>query len=101
MSPLYKSDQPGNFVDMAVDENGLWALFGLASENNTVSKMLLMTQPLIANPILLYYVQIILKIEPYSLELQWAWNMSLNPFQVSTRYKGWKAYENILSCMLP
>ncbi len=61
VSPLYKSGQPGNYVDLAVDENGLWALFGLDSENNTI----------------------ILKMEPFSLELQWAWNISLNPFQAS------------------
>ncbi len=43
-SSLYKSGDAGNYVDMSVDENGLWALFGLAAENNTVREQGTVTQ---------------------------------------------------------
>jgi len=44
------------FVDMAVDENGLWAIMAMAENNNTL----------------------VLKISAWNMELTWAWNISLN-----------------------
>ncbi len=59
-----QSRQENNYVDLAVDENGLWALFGLVADNNTI----------------------VLKVDPFNLDLQYAWNISLNHYQVADTF---------------
>jgi len=44
------------YVDLGVDENGLWAIMAMKESNNTV----------------------VLKIDAYNLELIWGWNITLN-----------------------
>ena len=36
ITKLYQPQQLNSFVDFAVDENGLWSVFGLKEDNNTV-----------------------------------------------------------------
>ena len=36
LTQLYKPQQPGSYLDFSTDENGLWGVFGLALDNNTV-----------------------------------------------------------------
>ncbi|XP_023337946.1 uncharacterized protein LOC111708717 isoform X2 [Eurytemora carolleeae] len=44
------------FVDLAIDENGLWAIMAMKENNNTL----------------------VLKISAWNFELTWAWNITLN-----------------------
>ena len=37
LTQLYKPQQEGSYFDFSTDENGLWGVFGLALDNNTVS----------------------------------------------------------------
>ncbi|RZF35073.1 hypothetical protein LSTR_LSTR009665 [Laodelphax striatellus] len=53
MTHLYKTDY--NHMDFAVDDNGLWVIYGLPVSNNTA----------------------VLKLDPISLGVQFAWNISL------------------------
>merc|ERR1719219_3395919 len=46
------------------DENGLWAVFGLAVDNNTV----------------------VMKFDPQTLEIQYMWNISLSHHQVADMF---------------
>ena len=43
-------------VDLAVDENGLWAIMAMKENNNTL----------------------VMKISSWNMELVWAWNITLN-----------------------
>ena len=36
LTQLYKPLQEGSYFDFSTDENGLWGVFGLALDNNTV-----------------------------------------------------------------
>lgn len=42
-------------MDFALDENGLWVIYGLTATNNTA----------------------VIKLDAYSLEIQFGWNISL------------------------
>lgn len=64
LDQLYQPQQPDNYFDFHVDENGLWGLFGLAMDNKTV----------------------VMKMEPYDLELQYMWNISLSHRQVADTF---------------
>lgn len=44
-----------NFIDISVDENGLWLIYGLETDNNTA----------------------VIKLEPNTLQIELAWNISL------------------------
>lgn len=44
-----------NYVDLAVEENGLWVIYGLEDSNNTA----------------------ILHVDPNTLEIEYAWNISI------------------------
>lgn len=44
-----------NYVDLAVDENGLWVIYGLEDSNNTA----------------------VLHVDPLTLEIEYAWNISI------------------------
>lgn len=44
-----------NYIDLAVDENGLWAIYGLEDSNNTA----------------------VLHVNPSTLEIEYAWNISI------------------------
>ncbi|CAG0890876.1 unnamed protein product [Cyprideis torosa] len=60
---LYKSSR--SYLDMSVDENGLWAIYALENLNNTV----------------------VLKLVPDTLEVvEYAWNVSLNHNQVGDMF---------------
>ncbi|XP_075215679.1 uncharacterized protein LOC142321462 isoform X2 [Lycorma delicatula] len=50
---LYKTEH--NYMDFAVDDNGVWVIYGLPVSNNTA----------------------VLKIDPNTLHIQYAWNISL------------------------
>ena len=45
-----------SYLDFAVDETGLWVIYGLQPNNNTA----------------------VAKLNPYSLEIEYVWNISLN-----------------------
>nr|XP_040569630.1 LOW QUALITY PROTEIN: uncharacterized protein LOC121119077 [Lepeophtheirus salmonis] len=64
LDSLYSSQQKDNYLDLHTDENGLWAIFGLAVDNNTV----------------------VAKIEGTSMEIQYMWNISLNHHQVADMF---------------
>lgn len=53
-----------SYVDFATDENGLWAVFGMAMDNHTV----------------------VMKMDPYNLDLQYIWNISLSHRQVADTF---------------
>ncbi|XP_054278871.1 uncharacterized protein LOC128997276 [Macrosteles quadrilineatus] len=54
LTKLYNEQH--NYMDFAVDDNGLWVIYGLEDSNNTV----------------------VLKLETKSLEVQYAWNISVS-----------------------
>ncbi len=64
LAPLYLPQQPDNYLDLVTDENGLWAVFGLAVDNNTV----------------------VMKFDPLTLETQFMWNISLSHHQVADTF---------------
>ncbi|XP_059081824.1 uncharacterized protein LOC131879496 [Tigriopus californicus] len=64
LTQLYNPKQVGSYFDFSTDENGLWGMFGLALDNNTV----------------------VMKIDPMSLEISYMWNISLNHNQVSEMF---------------
>ena len=64
MTNLYRPQQKDNYLDLMTDENGLWAVFGLAVDNNTV----------------------VMKFDPQSLEIQYMWNISLSHHQVADMF---------------
>ncbi|CAL4111283.1 unnamed protein product, partial [Meganyctiphanes norvegica] len=45
-----------DYIDLNTDENGLWAIYGLPSNNNTI----------------------IMKIDPWTMKVEYAWNISLS-----------------------
>ncbi|XP_047741615.1 uncharacterized protein LOC108681963 [Hyalella azteca] len=45
-----------SYLDLAADENGIWAIYGIPSNNNTV----------------------VVKLEPDTLNIEYSWNISLN-----------------------
>ncbi|XP_068219056.1 uncharacterized protein [Palaemon carinicauda] len=45
-----------NYIDFSTDENGLWAIYGLASNNNTV----------------------VMKLDPLAMEVEYIWNISIS-----------------------
>ena len=54
---LLYPEMGGNImVDLAVDENGLWAIMAMKENNNTL----------------------VMKISSWNMELVWAWNITLN-----------------------
>ena len=57
---LYQPQLEDNYFDFSIDENGLWGIFGLAVDNNTV----------------------VMKMDAYTLDIQYMWNISLNHHQV-------------------
>lgn len=52
------------FLDFSVDENGLWVVYGLPGPNNTA----------------------VLKMDPYSLDIEYAWNISLKHQKVGDTF---------------
>lgn len=44
-----------NYMDFSTDDNGLWVIYGLPGQNNTA----------------------VIKLDTYTLEIQYAWNISL------------------------
>ena len=55
LSKLYLPQFDDNYLDLMTDENGLWGVFGLAVDNNTV----------------------VMKFDDQTLEMQFMWNISL------------------------
>jgi hypothetical protein len=51
--------QEDSYFDFSTDENGLWGVFGLALDNNTV----------------------VMKLDSETLEIHYMWNISLNHHQ--------------------
>ena len=64
LAPLYLPQQPDNYLDFVTDENGIWAVFGLAVDNNTV----------------------VMKFDPLDLNPQYMWNISLNHHQMADTF---------------
>ena len=56
LTQLYPEMGGNVFVDLAVDENGLWAIMAMKENNNTL----------------------VMKIEASNMQLLWAWNITLN-----------------------
>lgn len=53
-----------NYVDFSVDENGLWVVYGLPENNNTV----------------------VVKLDAFSLSREYAWNISVNHHKVGEMF---------------
>ncbi|XP_076030861.1 uncharacterized protein LOC143019045 [Oratosquilla oratoria] len=51
---LYQKSK--DYIDLTTDENGLWAIYGLPSNNNTV----------------------VMKLDPWTLNIEYSWNISLS-----------------------
>ena len=64
LTQLYKPQQEGSYFDFSTDENGLWGVFGLALDNNTV----------------------VMKFDSDTLEIQYMWNISLKHHQISDSF---------------
>lgn len=64
LANLYSPQHPDNYLDFNIDENGLWGVFGMEMDNNTV----------------------VLKMDPFTMELQYMWNISLNHNQVADTF---------------
>ena len=60
---LYQPQQDHSYVDFSSDENGLWAIFGLAVDNNTV----------------------VMKFDE-DINIQYMWNISLSHLQVADMF---------------
>ena len=56
LTKLYPEMKGNIFVDLAIDENGLWAIMAMKENNNTL----------------------VMKLSAWNLELIWAWNITLN-----------------------
>ena len=86
LSNLYLPQQPDNYLDLITDENGVWGVFGLAVDNNTV----------------------VMKFDPQTMDMQFMWNISLSHHQgpshltlnLSLIHLHYKT-ENAFSPMLP
>ena len=61
---LYAPQQEYSYVDFATDENGIWAIMGLAVDNNTV----------------------VMKFDAATLQIQYMWNISLSHHQVADMF---------------
>ena len=57
-------ETPGNYLDLITDENGVWAVFGLAVDNNTV----------------------VMKFDHQTMDMQFMWNISLSHHQVADMF---------------
>ncbi|GLH12823.1 Lachesin [Gryllus bimaculatus] len=53
-----------NYMDFSVDDNGLWVIYGLPSNNNTI----------------------VMKVDSYSLKIQYIWNISINHHKVGEMF---------------
>ena len=56
LTKLYPEMGGNTFVDLAIDENGLWAIMAMKENNNTL----------------------VMKISASNMQLIWAWNITLN-----------------------
>ena len=56
LTKMYPEMKGNIFVDLAIDENGLWAIMAMKENNNTL----------------------VMKLSAWNLELVWAWNITLN-----------------------
>nr|CAD7196890.1 unnamed protein product [Timema douglasi] len=52
---LYTTEN--NYMDFSVDDNGLWALYGLSSDNNNT---------------------VVMKVDAYTMKIQYMWNISID-----------------------
>ncbi|KAK7083078.1 Olfactomedin-like domain protein [Halocaridina rubra] len=52
----YLYDGGRDYIDFSTDENGIWAIYGLPENNNTV----------------------VMKIDPWTLKVEYSWNISIN-----------------------
>jgi hypothetical protein len=64
LAQLYGPQLKDNYLDLMTDENGIWSVFGLAVDNNTV----------------------VMKFDPQTLAIQFMWNISLSHHQVADMF---------------
>ena len=64
LTKLYPEMGGTIYVDLAIDENVLWAIMAMKENNNTL----------------------VMKISAWNLELVWAWNITLNPNLVADMF---------------
>lgn len=64
LAKLYGPQQPDNYLDLITDENGVWGVFGLAVDNNTV----------------------VMKFDPLTMDIEFMWNISLSHHQVADMF---------------
>ncbi len=64
LTRLYRPQQEDSYFDFSTDENGLWGVFGLALDNNTV----------------------VMKFDSNTLEIHYMWNISLNHQQIADSF---------------
>ena len=57
-------DKGYNYVDLSVDENGLWAVYGLPENNNTV----------------------VVKMDAFTLKREYSWNISVDHHKVGEMF---------------
>ena len=64
LANLYLPQQQDNYLDLVTDENGIWGIFGLAVDNNTV----------------------VMKFDDRNMTFQYMWNISLSHHQVADMF---------------
>jgi hypothetical protein len=57
-------DKGYNYVDLSADENGLWAVYGLPENNNTV----------------------VVKMDAFTLKREYSWNISVDHHKVGEMF---------------